>query len=35
MQKRVQTVDSFLNVGYQNVMKTAILLGLKELEMKM
>jgi len=23
------------NVGYQNVMKTAILLGLKELEMKM
>jgi len=34
MQKRAQAVDSFLNVGYQNVMKTAILLGLKELEMK-
>jgi hypothetical protein len=34
MQKKVKRVDSFLNIGYSGVMKTALLLGLKELESK-
>jgi hypothetical protein len=34
MQKKVKKVDSFLNIGYSGVMKTALLLGLTELESK-
>ena len=34
MQKRVKKVDSFLNIGYSGGMKTALILGLTELESK-
>jgi len=34
IRRRAESLDSLLNMGYQNVLKTAMLLGIKELETK-
>lgn len=34
IRQRAETLDSYLNMGYQNVLKAAMLLGIKELEGK-
>jgi len=34
IRRRAESLDSFLNMGYQNVLKAAMLLGIKELEAK-
>jgi hypothetical protein len=34
IRRRAESLDAFLSMGYQNVLKTAMLLGIKELEAK-
>jgi len=34
IRRRAELLDSFLSMGYQNVLKAAMLLGIKELETK-
>jgi len=34
IRRRAESLDAYLSMGYQNVLKTAMLLGIKELEEK-
>jgi len=34
IRRRAESLDAYLRMGYQNVLKTAMLLGIKELEEK-